>query len=136
MSASALSKTLSGDRLPHRSTVEAIVQLCGASEEVRALSLCLHTAALGEAHPAFAERLAMSDAYEEALVLHDRIQARLEDVLGEQHRRRADHDDLLARHETTSQALATVEDELRTRHQHHQQETARLNALAGSAVRL
>lgn len=47
MSASALSKNLSGDRLPHRSTVEAIIQLCGASEEVRALSLRLHTAALG-----------------------------------------------------------------------------------------
>ncbi|MEU8844274.1 hypothetical protein AB0D97_35090 [Streptomyces roseus] len=33
MSASALSKNLSGDRLPHRSTVEAIVQLCGAPHE-------------------------------------------------------------------------------------------------------
>ncbi|MFH7600673.1 helix-turn-helix domain-containing protein, partial [Streptomyces racemochromogenes] len=52
LSASALSKNLSGERLPHRSTIEAIIQLCGASEEVRALSLRLHTAALGEAHPA------------------------------------------------------------------------------------
>ncbi|MGY4386784.1 helix-turn-helix domain-containing protein [Streptomyces sp. TE12347] len=96
LSASALSKNLSGDRLPHRSTAEAIIQLCGASEEVRALSLRLHTAALGEAHPAFAERLVMADAYEEAVILHDRVQARLEDALGEHRRRQADHDDLLA----------------------------------------
>ncbi|MFD9729557.1 helix-turn-helix domain-containing protein [Streptomyces sp. NPDC059072] len=129
LSASALSKYLSGERLPHRSTVEAIIQLCGASEEVRALTLRLHTAALGEANPAFAERLVMADAYEETLVLHDQVQARLEDTLGEQRRRQADYDDLLARHETTSQALATAEDDLRTQRQHHQDETARLNTL-------
>ncbi|MFI1286879.1 hypothetical protein ACH4U5_40095 [Streptomyces sp. NPDC020858] len=129
MSASALSKNLSGDRLPHRSTVEAIIQLCGASEEVRALSLRLHTAALGEAHPAFAERLVMADAYEEAVILHDRVQARLEDALGEHRRQQADYDDLLARHETTSQALAAAEDALRTQRQHDQRETTRLNTL-------
>ncbi|MFD7915127.1 hypothetical protein ACFV30_31140 [Streptomyces sp. NPDC059752] len=129
LSASALSKNLSGDRLPHRSTVEAIIQLCGASEEVRTLSLRLHTAALGEAHPAFAERLVMADAYEEAVILHDRVQTRLEDALGEHHRHQTDYDDLLARHETTSQALATAEDELRTQRQHHQRETTHLNAL-------
>ncbi|MGW6843854.1 helix-turn-helix domain-containing protein [Streptomyces sp. NPDC054958] len=129
MSASALSKNLSGERLPHRSTIEAIVQLCGASEEVRALSLRLHTAALGEAHPAFAERLVMADAYEETVLLHDRVQARLEDALGEHHRRQADYDDLLVRHETTRQDLATAEDEFRTQHQRQQQETARLNTL-------
>ncbi|WP_405827084.1 MULTISPECIES: hypothetical protein [unclassified Streptomyces] len=127
LSASALSKNLSGDRLPHRSTVEAIVQLCGASEEVRTLSLRLHTAALGEAHPAFAERLVMADAYEETVLLHDQVQARLEQALGEHHRHQAAYDDLLARHETTSQALATAEHELRTQRQDHQEETARLN---------
>ncbi|MFD4915150.1 hypothetical protein ACFWNR_18260 [Streptomyces virginiae] len=129
LSASALSKNLSGDRLPHRSTVEAIIRLCGASEEVRALSLRLHTAALGEAHPAFAERLVMADAYEEAVILHDRVQARLEDALGEHRRRQADHDDLLARHEATSQALAAAEDALRTQRQHDRRETTRLNSL-------
>lgn len=129
MSASALSKNLSGDRLPHRSTVEAIIQLCGASEEVRALSLRLHTAALGEAHPAFAERLVMADAYEETVVLHDRVRARLEDALSEHRRQQADHDDLLARHETTSQALAAAEDGLRTQRQHDERETTRLNTL-------
>ncbi|MFD5423171.1 hypothetical protein ACFWJT_34790 [Streptomyces sp. NPDC127069] len=129
LSASALSKNLSGERLPHRSTIEAIIQLCGASEEVRALSLRLHTAALGEAHPAFAERLVMADAYEETVLLHDRLQARLEDVLGEQRRRQADYDDLLARHETTMQAVASAEDELRTQRQHHQEETSHLNTL-------
>ncbi|MFF2789728.1 hypothetical protein ACFVT6_23725 [Streptomyces sp. NPDC058049] len=129
LSASALSKNLSGDRLPHRSTVEAIIQLCGASEEVRALSLRLHTAALGEAHPPFAERLVMADAYEEAVILHDRVQARLEDALGEHRRQQADYDDLLARHETTSQALAAAEDALRTQRQHDQRETTRLNTL-------
>ncbi|MFH7600426.1 hypothetical protein WDV06_35800, partial [Streptomyces racemochromogenes] len=103
--------------------------LCGASEEVRALSLRLHTAALGEAHPAFAERLVMADAYEETVLLHDRLQTRLEDVLGDQRRRQADYDDLLARHETTTQALATTEDELRTQRQHHQEETSHLNTL-------
>ncbi|MFE9465415.1 helix-turn-helix domain-containing protein [Streptomyces virginiae] len=127
LSPSALSKNLSGDRLPNRSTVEAIIQLCGASEEVRALSLRLHTAALGEAHPPFAERLVMADAYEETVLLHDRVQARLEDVLGEHRRRQADYDELLAQHETTSQALATAEDELRTQQQHHQRKTTRLN---------
>ncbi|ARE79439.1 hypothetical protein B6R96_36045 (plasmid) [Streptomyces sp. Sge12] len=129
LSASALSKNLSGDRLPHRSTVEAIIQLCGASEEVRALSLRLHTAALGEAHPAFAERLVMADAYEEIILLHDRVQARLEDALGEHRRRQADYDNLLVRHATTNQALTTAEDELRAQRQHHQRETARLNGL-------
>ncbi|MFF3091821.1 hypothetical protein ACFVRB_43345 [Streptomyces nojiriensis] len=129
LSASALSKNLSGDRLPHRSTVEAIIRLCGASEEVRALSLRLHTAALGEAHPAFAERLVMADAYEETVILHDRVQARLEDALGEHRRQQADYDDLLARHETTSQALTTAESALRTQRQHHQRETTRLNTL-------
>ncbi|MFE1794034.1 hypothetical protein ACFW7J_37475 [Streptomyces sp. NPDC059525] len=129
LSASALSKNLSGERLPHRSTIEAIIQLCGASEEVRALSLRLHTAALGEAHPAFAERLVMADAYEETVLLHDRLQARLQDVLGEQRRRQADYDDLLARHERTTHALATAKDELRTQRQHHQEETSRLNTL-------
>ncbi|KJY24048.1 hypothetical protein, partial [Streptomyces katrae] len=89
LSASALSKNLSGERLPHRSTIEAIIQLCGVSEEVRALSLRLHTAALGEVHPAFAERLVMADAYEEIVLLYNRLQARLEDVLGEQRRRQA-----------------------------------------------
>ncbi|MFD7787686.1 hypothetical protein ACFV4Q_32035 [Streptomyces nojiriensis] len=129
LSASALSKNLSGDRLPHRSTVEAIIQLCGASEEVRALSLRLHTAALGEAHPAFAERLVMADAYEETVILHDRVQARLEDALGEHRRQQAAYDDLQARHETTSQALTTAESALRTQRQHHQRETTRLNTL-------
>ncbi|MER7828067.1 hypothetical protein ABTX85_36545 [Streptomyces sp. NPDC096097] len=132
LSASALSKNLSGDRLPHRSTVEAIIQLCGASEEVRALSLRLHTAALGEAHPAFAERLAMADAYEETVVLHDRVQARLEDALGEHSRQKADYDDLLARHETTSRALAAAEDALRTQRQHDRHETTRLNTQVGA----
>ncbi|MFJ9596794.1 hypothetical protein ACIRS3_29115 [Streptomyces virginiae] len=129
LSASALSKNLSGDRLPHRSTVEAIIQLCGAGEEVRALSLRLHTAALGEAHPAFAERLVMADAYEETVLLHDRVQARLEDAVGEYRRQQADYDDLLARYETTGRALAAAEDALRTRRQHHRSETARLNTL-------
>ncbi|WP_405786614.1 hypothetical protein OG753_40055 [Streptomyces sp. NBC_00029] len=129
MSASTLSKNLSGDRLPQRSTVEAIVQLCGASDEVRSLSLRLHTAALGEVHPAFAERLAMADAYEETVLLHDRVQARLEEVIGEHRRRQAAYDDLLVRHEATGQALTAAEDELRTRQHDHQQETARLNAL-------
>ncbi|MFG2974547.1 hypothetical protein ACGFYY_16340 [Streptomyces sp. NPDC048331] len=129
LSASALSKNLSGDRLPHRSTVESIIRLCGASEEVRALSLRLHTAALGEAHPAFAERLVMADAYEEAVVLHDRVQARLEDALGEHRRQQADYDDLLARHEATSRALAAAEDALRTRRQQDRRETTRLNTL-------
>ncbi|MFE0581072.1 hypothetical protein [Streptomyces sp. NPDC058874] len=129
LSASALSKNLSGDRLPHRSTVEAIIRLCGASDEVRSLSLRLHTAALGEAHPAFAERLVMADAYEETVLLHDRVQARLEEAVGEHRRRQADYDDLLTRHATTSQALTAAQDELRTRRQHHRRETARLNAL-------
>ncbi|MFD5413494.1 helix-turn-helix domain-containing protein [Streptomyces nojiriensis] len=129
LSASALSKNLSGDRLPHRSTVEAIIRLCGASEEVRALSLRLHTAALGEAHPAFAERLVMADAYEETVILHDRVQTRLEAAIAEHHRQQADYTGLLARHETTSQALATAEDALRTQRQHHQRETTRLNTL-------
>ncbi|KJY24042.1 hypothetical protein, partial [Streptomyces katrae] len=39
------------------------------------------------------------------------------------------YDDLLARHERTTQALATAEDELRTQRQHHQEETLRLNTL-------
>ncbi|MFJ8162352.1 hypothetical protein ACIRBY_15665 [Streptomyces sp. NPDC096136] len=71
----------------------------------------------------------MADAYEETVLLHDRVQARLEDALGEHRRRQADYDDLLARHETTSRALATAEDRLRAQRQHHQEETARLNAL-------
>ncbi|WP_406739234.1 hypothetical protein OG365_35465 [Streptomyces sp. NBC_00853] len=128
-STSTLSRNLSGNRLPQRSTVEAIIQLCGATEEVRALSLRLHTAALGEAHPAFADRLVMADAYEETVLLHDRVQARLEAVTGEHRRQQADHDDLLARHVTTSRALTAAEDELRTRQRHHQQETARLRTL-------
>ncbi|MFJ8013785.1 helix-turn-helix domain-containing protein [Streptomyces sp. NPDC096339] len=129
LSASTVSRNLSGERLPHRSTVEAIIQLCGASEEVRALSLRLHTAALREADPEFAERLAMADAYEETVLLHDQVQARLQDALGEHRRHQADYDDLLARHETTSQALATTKEELRAQRQHHQEETARLNTL-------
>ncbi|WP_328741325.1 hypothetical protein OHA91_39425 (plasmid) [Streptomyces erythrochromogenes] len=129
LSPSALSKNLSGDRLPSRSTVEAIIQLCRASEEVRALSLRLHTAALGEVHPRFAERLVMADAYEETVLLHDRVQARLEDALGEHRRQRTDYDDLLVRHETTSLALATAEDAVRTQRQDHRRETARLSAL-------
>ncbi|MEC4575745.1 hypothetical protein [Streptomyces virginiae] len=129
LSAPALSKNLSGDRLPSRSTVEAIIQLCGASEEVRSLSLRLHTAALGEAHPPFAERLVMADAYEETVLRHDRVQAQLEDALGEHRRQQTDYDDLLARHETTSLALATAEDTLRTQRQDRQRETARMNTL-------
>ncbi|KOU28309.1 hypothetical protein ADK53_34990, partial [Streptomyces sp. WM6373] len=129
LSPSALSKNLSGDRLPHRSTVEAIIQLCGASEEVRALSLRLHTAPLGEAHPPFAERLVMAGAYEETVLLHDRVQARLEDALGEHRRQQAGYDDLLARHATTRLALAAAQDALRTQRQDHQRETARLNTL-------
>ncbi|WP_328930582.1 hypothetical protein OG429_40275 (plasmid) [Streptomyces sp. NBC_00190] len=128
-STSTLSRNLSGDRLPQRSTVEAIIQLCGVTDEVRAQLLRMHTAALGEAHPAFADRLVMADAYEETVLLHDRVQARLETVTGEHRRQQADYDDLLARHETTSQALTAAEDELCTRQQHHQQETARLRTL-------
>ncbi|MEV7508662.1 hypothetical protein AB0O57_12020 [Streptomyces sp. NPDC091201] len=129
LSASALSKNLSGNRLPHRSTVEAIIQLCGAAEEVRAQSLRLHTAALGETHPAFAERLVLADAYEETVLLHDRAEARLAAALDEHRRRQADYDDLRVRHETTLRALATAEDELRTRREQHQRETARLKDL-------
>lgn len=50
----------------------------------------------------------MADAYEEIILLHDRVQARLEDALGEHRRRQADYDNLLVRHATTNQALAPL----------------------------
>ncbi|MBT2369948.1 helix-turn-helix domain-containing protein [Streptomyces sp. ISL-10] len=51
VSPSLLSKFLSGERLPDRSTVEALVQACEVTDEVRAQLLRLPTAALAEAHP-------------------------------------------------------------------------------------
>ncbi|MYT26755.1 hypothetical protein GTW69_41930, partial [Streptomyces sp. SID7760] len=89
----------------------------------------LHTGALGEAHPVFADRLLLADAYEETVLRHDRLQARLVAVTEEHRRQRADYDDLLACHETTSQALAVAQDELRTRSRRHYEETARLSSL-------
>ncbi|MEW1635444.1 hypothetical protein AB0469_15365 [Streptomyces sp. NPDC093801] len=128
-SPSTVSLNLSGGRLPQRSTVEAIIRLCQVTGEVRAHVLSLHTAALGEAHPVLADRLLTADAYEETVLRHDRVQARLEAVTEEHRRRRADYDDLLARHETTGRALAAARDGLRAQRQHHQEETVRLSAL-------
>ncbi|MFF3863383.1 helix-turn-helix domain-containing protein [Streptomyces sp. NPDC002209] len=128
-SPATLSRNLSGERLPQRSTVEAIIRLCEATDEVRAQVLRLHTAALGEAYPAFADRLVMADAYEETVLRHDRVQNCLKAVTEEHRRQQADYDDLLARHETTRQAFAAAQDELRTRRRHHQEETARISSL-------
>lgn len=129
ISPSTLSLNLSGGRLPQRSTIEAIIQLCQVTDEVRAQVLRLHTAALAEAHPVLADHLRIIDAYEETVLLHDRVQARLAAVTEEHRRQQADYDDLLARHETTSQALAAARDELHTQRRHHQEETARLSSL-------
>ncbi|MFD9523326.1 helix-turn-helix domain-containing protein [Streptomyces sp. NPDC059979] len=74
-STATLAKVLSGDRLPQRSTVEAIASLCGVSEEVRARLLRLHTAALGEVNRRFADRLAPADAYGETVLVHEQLQA-------------------------------------------------------------
>ncbi|MBT2546386.1 helix-turn-helix domain-containing protein [Streptomyces sp. ISL-44] len=128
-SPSNLSRILAGERLPARTTLEAIVQLCEVTDEVRAELLRLHTAALGEVNPQLAECVVKADAYEETVLLHDRVQARLETATAEHRRQQADYEDLLARHETTRQAFTAAEDELREQRQHHQQETARLSSL-------
>lgn len=51
VSPATLSKFLSGERPPNRSTVEAVSQTANVTDEVRTQSLGLHTAGLGEAHP-------------------------------------------------------------------------------------
>ncbi|MEU0396954.1 helix-turn-helix domain-containing protein [Streptomyces sp. NPDC006208] len=123
-----LSKFLSGVRLPDRTEVERIAQVCGVTDEVRAQLLRVHTAAIGEAHPHFAGRLAKADAYEETVLLHQHLQTRLEAITAEHRQLQAGYDALMVRHESTGQALTAAEDQIRDQERQHQEALSRLTA--------
>ncbi|WP_162951056.1 PQQ-binding-like beta-propeller repeat protein [Streptomyces sp. CC0208] len=129
ISASSMSKLLSGSRLPPRPEIEQLVRVCHVTDEVRAQLLRLHTAALAEAHPSLADLLEKADAYEEMALEQLRLQVRLEALTTQQHERRVAYDVLRVEHEATSRALNDALAQVRARQAEFDAAGARAAAL-------
>ncbi|GGW73094.1 helix-turn-helix domain-containing protein [Streptomyces xantholiticus] len=128
VSPSLLSKFLSGERIMDRSTVETLVQVCEVTDEVRAQLLRLHTAALAEAHPQFADRLEKADAYEETALHCQQLQTRCESLTAERRQLQTAYEALECEHESTKGAHAATEEALRDQERRHQEAVDRLTA--------
>lgn len=128
VSPSQLSKFLSGERLPDRSTVEALVQMCEVTDEVRAQLLRLHTAALAEAHPQLTDRLEKADAYEETALHCQQLRTRCESLTAERRHLQTAYEALACEHESTKGAHAAAEEQLRDQERRHREAVDRLTA--------